>query len=204
MSSEENKGSACICPGQHKWQQQCRLRNPQKTHSQWVLSDCCNNLRIFIKMSFLFNTTMAVKYLISDWTRGFHFDEEKKNMLNQNENQKTFTSDWKKYVISPQNRFLSVEISPLFSGLCFFFSCFGGRTEKVKYSKGVGRSDSIYESNWYRRKKQNSLQAQKGPLFLPALSACLVKAIPSSSKTDFTYLLSLSWLHEYIYWNSSY
>lgn len=133
-------------------------------------------------ISFLLNITMAVKYLISDWTKGFHFAQENKNLLNQNEKQKTFTTDWTKYVISPQTRFLSIEISPLFFWALGFFNWFGGRTEKVKYSKGVGGSDSIYESNWYRWKKQTSLQAQKGCLFLPALPVGLIKAIPSSSK----------------------
>lgn len=168
--------------------------------AEWVLQQ----LKDLFLISFLFNTTMAVKYPSSDWTKGFHFAEENKNLLNQNENQKMFTSDWQKHVISPQTRFLSVEISPLFGGVLHFFNWFGGRTEKVKYSKGVGRSDSIYESNWYRWKKQTSLQAQKGCLFLPALSVGLIKAIPSSSKIFLTYLLSLSWLQEYIYWNSSY
>jgi len=154
-------------------------------------------------ISFLFNTTMAVKYPISAWTKGFHFAEENKKLLNQNENQKMSTSDCKKYVILPQPDFFLLR-SVHFFWVLGFFNWFGGRTEKVKHSKGVRRSDSIYKSNWYRWKKQTSLQAQKGCLFLPALSAGLIKAIPSSSKILLTYLLSLSWLQEYIYWNSSY
>lgn len=88
-----------------------------------TLSECWVSaaaIKGFFFLSFLFNTTMAVKYPLSDWTKGFHFAEENKNLLNQNENQKMFTLDWTKYVISPQTRFLSVEISPRFSGFWVF------------------------------------------------------------------------------------
>lgn len=83
--------------------------------AEWVMQQ----LKDIFLISFLFDTTMAVKYPISDWTKGFHFAEENKNLLNQNENQKMFTSDWTKSVISPQTRFLSVDISLLFQGFGF-------------------------------------------------------------------------------------